>query len=77
MSTDIQTIGGKPSRSVTYTKLLHHIREAQDQAAVMAHLHGEDNDMDKLHRQGWLGIQELLGRMATQITHLATKGIMQ
>jgi hypothetical protein len=61
-----------PTRGETYSKLLHHIREAQDQAAMMAHLHNtEGNDMDKILAKGWLGIQELLKKFAHQVTQLA------
>lgn len=72
--TNIPTIGGVATRGETYTKLLHHIREAQDMAAVMAHLHNtEGNDMDKLLAKGWLGISELMGRIATRVTEMAMK----
>lgn len=66
------TIGGTPSRALVYAKLLEHIREAQDLAALMAHLHNtEGNDMDKLLAKGWLGMSELFKLTAYQITELA------
>jgi len=66
------TIGGVVTRGEAYSKLLHHLREAQDQANVMAHLHNtEGNDMDKLLAKGWLGMGELLNRMCWQVTELA------
>ena len=72
MSEGIPTIGGVATRGETFTKLLHHIRESQELAAVMAHLHQtEDNHMDKLLAKGWLGISELFARTATQVTKLA------
>lgn len=73
---NIPTIGGRPSRGETFTKLLHHLREAQDMAAVMSHLSNtEDGSGDRLHAQGWLAIEELIKRMVKQITELAMKGI--
>jgi hypothetical protein len=72
--TDIPTIGGQPTRGEAYAKLLHHLREAQNMAAVLSHLHNtEGNRADQLHAQGWLGIEELIRRMAGQITKLAMR----
>lgn len=66
------TLGGIPTRAEAYTKLMHHLSEACDQAAVLSHLHNtEDSQMDKLIAKGWLGIHQLLLRMITQITKLA------
>lgn len=66
------TIGGTPSRAVVYAKLLEHIREAQELAALMAHLHNtEGNEMDKLLAKGWLGMSELYKMNAHMITQLA------
>jgi hypothetical protein len=70
----IPTIGGQATRGETFAKLIHHLREAQDMAAVMAHLHNtEGNDMDKLLAKGWLGIESLIKRMTEQVTKLAMK----
>lgn len=69
-----ETIGGTVTRSETFAKLLDLLRQAQDQANVMAHLHNtEGNDMDKLLAKGWLGIGELINRMCAQITKMAMK----
>lgn len=66
------TSGGVPTRGEAYTKLMWHLREAADQAAVLSHLHNtEDSNLDKLVAKGWLGIHELLMRLVTQITKLA------
>lgn len=67
---------GVPTRGLTYAKLTDHLREAQDCAAMMAHLHNtEGNDMDKLLARGWLGIEELLKRMNHKVTQLAMKNM--
>lgn len=66
------TIGGVATRGEAYSKLIHHLREAQDQAAVLAHLHNtEDNHMDRLLAKGWLGIEEMLKMMVRNVTTLA------
>jgi len=66
------TIGGQVSRSEVYMKLLDHVREAQDCAALMAHLHNtEGNDVDKVLAKGWLGMSELFKLLAHQVTLLA------
>ena len=66
------TFGGVPTRAEAYSKLIHHLSEAADQAAVLSHLHNtEDSELDRLVAKGWLGIHELILRTRTQITKLA------
>lgn len=66
------TTGGVPTRGDAFTKLMWHLEEAADQAAVLAHLHNtEASNMDQLMNKGWLGIHELLLRTRKQITKLA------
>lgn len=66
------TTGGVPTRSDAYAKLMWHLREAADQAAVLSHLHNtEDSPMDKLVARGWLGVHELLMLNVKKITELA------
>ena len=66
------TIGGIPTRGEAYAKLMHHLNEAADQAAVLSHLHNtEDSEMDKLLAKGWLGIHQLLLKVRDQIVKLA------
>ena len=66
------TVGGVPTRGEAYAKLMHHLSEAADQAAVLSHLHNtEDSQMEKLMAKGWLGIHQLMLRLITQITKLA------
>jgi hypothetical protein len=67
------TIGGNVSRSEVYMKLLDHVREAQDCAALMAHLHNtEGSDVDKVLSKGWLGMSEMFKLIAHQVTLLAS-----
>lgn len=66
------TIGGTATRGEAFSKLIHHIEEAADQASVLSHLHNtEISEMDALMSKGWLGVHELLLRMKTQITKMA------
>ena len=74
MSEGIPTIGGIATRGETYSKLLHHLHEAQSLAAIMSHLHNtEDNPMDHLLAKGWLGVAELLRVMAHNVTRMAMR----
>ena len=67
------TINGQITRGETFAKLIDHLREAQDCAAMLAHLHNtEGNDMDKLLAKGWLGTSELLKLFAHQVISLAS-----
>ena len=66
------TIGGTVTRGEAFAKLIHHLNEAADQAAVLSHLHNtETSQMDALSAKGWFGVHELLLRMRHQITELA------
>ena len=72
MTSKYSTFGGHVTRGEAYTKLMWHLREAADQAAVLSHLHNtEVSELDKLSAKGWLGVHELLMRMIAQITKLA------
>lgn len=70
-----ETVAGLPTKGITYAKLLEHLREAQDCCAMMSHLHTENTDIDRTLAKGWLGIEELLKRMAYQVTRLATRNM--
>jgi aromatic ring-cleaving dioxygenase len=66
------TTAGVPTRGDAFAKLIHHLQEAADQAAVLSHLHNtEDSQIDRLVAKGWLGVHELILRMIAQITKLA------
>lgn len=71
-----ETLMGVPTRGLTYAKLTDHLREAEDCANMMAHLHQtEGNDADKLLAKGWLGVGELLQRLNHQVTQLAMRNM--
>ena len=72
MTTNFSTKGGLVSRSDTYVKLLHHLDEARDCAAVIAHLHQtEDTNKDRVMAMGWLAIANLMKRIREKVTELA------
>lgn len=72
MTSKYNTSGGVPTRGDAYAKMMWHLSEAADQAAMISHLYNtEDSQMDKLVAKGWLGVHELLLRMITQVTKLA------
>ncbi len=72
MVTNFSTKGGIVTRSETYTMLLHHLDEARDCCAVIAHLHQtEDTDKDRVMAMGWLAVAELQKRMREKVTELA------
>lgn len=65
------TAGGVPTSGETFAKLIYHIREAQEMAAVLAHL-ANAND-DRMMALGWLAVTEGLKKMVHNVTLLATR----
>lgn len=61
-----------PTKGEEFAKMIEYIRKAQECASSIAHL---TRDEDALHSKGWLGIEELLKRMVTMVTQLATRGM--
>lgn len=69
-----ETQAGLPTQGITFAKLLEHLRESQDCAAMLAHLNAvQGSDVDKVLAKGWLGVEELLKRLAHQVTQLAMR----
>ena len=62
-----------PTRGETYSKLLEHIRLAEENAAMMAHLVRAEGGgiKDNTVANGWLAVSELFRQMAIKVTHLA------
>jgi len=62
-----------PTRGETFSELLHHIRMAEEKAAMMAHLVRAEGSgiKDNAIANGWLKISELFRQMATKVTSLA------
>jgi hypothetical protein len=61
-----------PSRGEVFSRLIHHLREAQSQSAIMAHLHRtEDSLKDRKMTAGWLMIEDMLKQQIHKITLMA------
>jgi hypothetical protein len=62
-----------PTTGETFSKLLEHIRLAEENAAMMAHLIRAQSRgaKDNALANGWLSISELFRRMSIKVTELA------
>lgn len=69
----IPASGGIPTRGETYSKLIYHITECQELAAVMSHLHNtEDSRKEKLMARAWLQVSEQFKTTHKALIKLAT-----
>lgn len=67
-----ETQSGLPTVSLMYGQLLEHLIQAQENAAMLAHLTAcEDGLKDKAVSNGWLMISEQFKRIETVVTMLA------
>lgn len=65
-----------PTRGETFSKLLHHLGEAQSCAATLSHLHNlQDNGPDKVLAAGWFNVSEGLRQMQIKVTEFAKRGL--
>ena len=62
-----------PTQGEAYSKLMEHLRKAQEESATLAHL-ANANDDRKL-AQGWLVVSENFKRMQNTVTILARRGM--
>lgn len=61
-----------PTLGETYMKLMEHLRLAQEDAAMAAHLHNtESGSKAMMMAKAWLIISEALKAMQTKVTQLA------
>lgn len=61
-----------PTHGETYTKLMHHLRSAQECAATLSHLvNTEDSLKDKALSKGWMAISEFFKGIQLKVTELA------
>lgn len=65
------TAGGVPTSGETFSKLIHYLREAQEQSAVLAHLANADDN--RAMALGWLAVTEGLKKMQHTVTLMATR----
>lgn len=70
-----ETVGGQASESITYSRLIEHLKLAAEASMVLGHLRKANGD--DLISHGFLGIGQLLEKTCDQVTQLATKGIRQ
>ena len=74
--TNFSTIGGQVTRGETFAKLLHHVREAQDCAAVLSHLENtEDGPHAAAAAAGWMLVSEQLKKFVITVTKMAAAGL--
>lgn len=73
-SSIIHTKGGIPDTGTHYKALIENLREAQNNALILGHLHA---DNDALHAKGWHAVAENLGITIKIIAELAAKGTMR
>lgn len=67
-----ETKAGLPTMGLMYEQLIEHLRQAQENAAMCAHLIATEGSLrDKLISKGWLAIAELLRQMELKVTELA------
>jgi hypothetical protein len=74
MVTNFSTTGGVVTKGDTYGKLMYHLREAEDCAYVLSHLHKtEQTAKDDILAMGWRTVGENLKMIGKFITNLAKK----
>lgn len=62
-----------PTKGETYAKLMEHLRKAQEESAMLAHLFNmENNNPYSLH---WLAVSENFKRTQYIVTALAKRGL--
>lgn len=61
-----------PTVGEQYAKLMEHLRHAQEDAAMLAHLHNtESGSKAAMMAKGWLVVSEALKAMQGTVTRLA------
>ena len=68
------TVGGVFTRGEAFAQLIHHLSEAADFAAMLAHLHRtESGPMEDLIAKGWLGVHQRLLLTRDKLIELAKR----
>lgn len=63
-----------PTHGETYAKLFEHLRLAQEDCALLAHLtRAEGGKKSHAVADGWISISELMKRIEYQVTQLAQR----
>lgn len=69
-----ETLGGMPTKGMEFSQLIDNLRQAEEHASMLGHLHADESE---LMMHGWLGVAEMLKLMTVKVTELATKGRWQ
>jgi len=65
-----------PTKGETYSKLIEHLRLAQEDAAMLMHLHNAEGDgPGMVLAKGWWHVGENLKKMQGYVTGLAKRGL--
>lgn len=64
-----------PTRGETFSKMLEHLRLAQEDAAMMAHLYNEGDSKSRRIAIGWIGVSEQLKLTIHAVTEMAQRGL--
>lgn len=65
-----------PTLGEEFSKLIHHLGEAQSAAAMIGHLHSaQDSTEEKVLGNAWITVSELIKQMSHRVTTLATRGL--
>lgn len=59
-----------PTIDETYMKLREHLRLAQEDAAMLAHLHNDTSTKGRIFAKGWLTISEAIKLMLDKVMQL-------
>lgn len=65
-----ETKGGQADEAMTYSRLIEHLRLAEECLYVLGHLRKANGD--EVIGSGFLGLGQMIHRMVGQITKLAT-----
>lgn len=66
-----------PTRGECYARLIEYIRKAQEESAMLAHLHStESSDKDKSIAMMWLVVEDQLKKLVHSVT-LVAQGRLQ
>lgn len=72
MVSKYETSAGYVTRADAFSKLLHLLREAEDQCYVISHLHRtEDSKREELMATGYRAIGQMLALVRKQVVELA------
>ncbi len=69
-----ETQGGVPTKGLTFSKLVDHLRQAEECAYMLAHLHADESEV---MCAGWRACGDMFKLLIDRVTKLATSGRLQ